>query len=127
MDRVIVINPGSGPVNGATAENAWENMERLLADCDLRFDDTPDSYQIRREEGGDHDGRFRFYVYSPGETFHTSVDMPGLPLERVRYMGEHDQNPWNFPRLYVDGSSWLWCYACGSLCERLGLDDEEAS
>jgi hypothetical protein len=37
------------------------------------------------------------------------VDMPGLPLHQVA-LREGD-NAWLFPRLYVDGNSWLWPYA----------------
>lgn len=42
---------------------------------------------------------------------HWSVDMPSLSLEKIRYMGEKTQNIWDFPRLYVNGSSWVWKYA----------------
>jgi hypothetical protein len=48
--------------------------------------------------------------------------MPGLPVEQVRYMGESGQNIWDFPRLYVDDSSWIWEFALSS-CEP---DDDEA-
>jgi len=37
--------------------------------------------------------------------------MPGLPLDRVRYIGAPEQNAWRFPRLFVDGNSWLWEFA----------------
>ncbi|MET9402659.1 hypothetical protein [Kitasatospora sp. NPDC002965] len=39
--------------------------------------------------------------------------MPGLSLDQVRWMNEPDQNIWNYPRLFVDGSSWVWWYALG--------------
>jgi len=39
-----------------------------------------------------------------------SVMMPGLSLERVRYMGE-PQNIWDFPRMCVDGNTWAWHFA----------------
>lgn len=28
----VIINPGSGPVSGATLDHAWLNMERMLVD-----------------------------------------------------------------------------------------------
>jgi len=31
--------------------------------------------------------------------------MPGLPIDEVHWMRQHDQNIWDFPRLYVGGSS----------------------
>jgi hypothetical protein len=49
------------------------------------------------------------------------IQMPGLPVERVRYMGETGQNIWDFPRLYVDDSSWIWQFAL-SVCKP---DDED--
>ena len=49
----------------------------------------------------------------PGEVVecrHT-VDMPGLPLAKVRFTGAKSQDIWTFPRLYVDDSSWVWLYS----------------
>jgi hypothetical protein len=39
------------------------------------------------------------------------VLMPGLLLSQVRYTGDGYQNIWDYPRLYVDGDSWVWKYA----------------
>ena len=50
------------------------------------------------------------------------IQMPGLPVDRVRFLDEDGQNIWDFPRLYVDDSSWVWKYAL-SVCEPDG-DDE---
>lgn len=52
-----------------------------------------------------------------------SVDMPGTPLTEVRYIDGAD--PWRFPRLYVDGSSWLWEFAVDMT--RLALRDPDGS
>lgn len=104
----IVINPGSGAVSGATEENAIENMKHFLVDCNIGA-----NYKFARfPEYDQDDGRFSFMVYESGgiRGIHHWVDMPGLPLDKVRYMGT-DQNPWHYPRLYVDGSSWLWSFA----------------
>jgi hypothetical protein len=102
----VLINPGTGPCGGATVDNAAENMEQFIKDC-------PCASRFEREEAGDYgDGRFCFQVFwdeCPGKSW--EVQMPGLPLDQVRYMGAEDQNIWNFPRLYVGGSSWVWKYA----------------
>lgn len=101
-----VINPGTGPCEDATLENAIKNMEQFIKDspCATRFE---------RDEGNDMgEGRFAFLVYwdgMPGKsTKSIQVDMPGLPLEQVRYMGLDGQKPGDFPRLYVGGGSWWW-------------------
>ncbi len=114
----VIINPGTGPVAGATLDNAYKNMEALLRDAGI-----PDAKWCRdvdAEEGG---GRFSFLVTVPdpddeGSTTGCPVDMPGIPLAEVRYLGEPGQNIWDFPRLYVDGSSWVWKFAVSQLRER---------
>ena len=109
----IYINPGSGPVVGATLENAAENMRAFLEDLVARGH-TVSNLQYQRDEG---DGRYTFtFVVTDAREEPTEIEMPGLPLDRVRWIGEPDQNIWDFPRLYVNGSSWVWKYAlnaCG--------------
>lgn len=97
---MIVINPGSGPVHGSSKENADKNMQKFLEDT------KSDSFEFSKEE---NDGRFA-YALRKGEWV-AEIKMPGLPLEKVRYMKEPGQSIWDFPRLYVDGSSWIWFYA----------------
>jgi hypothetical protein len=115
----IILNPGSGPVSGEpTAANAAANMQIFVADATsehgypVTFAKTP--------TGDDGEGRWTFTVTSADGTMH-EVDMPGLPLAQVRYMREPGQNIWDFPRLYVDGSSWVWVYALACV----GNADEE--
>lgn len=105
MSLGLVINPGTGSIPGATEENAIANMSQFMQDCDVK-----DMRYTRSAERDDSEGRFGFDLYREGDPLVVKVQMPGLPLERVRYMGETG-NPWNFPRLYVDGSSWLWEFA----------------
>lgn len=108
-DSNVFINPGSGPVANATYANAEANIQHYLTDMGVQgldyrlLDDTPDY------------GRYRFIIYR-GTRCHI-VDMPGLSLDQVRYVQQEHQNPWDFPRLYVDDSSWLWCFGM------LGEDD----
>lgn len=98
---IMVINPGTGPVAG-TKKQARANLKQLLADAGF-------SGAAVRFVGEGCGGRFKFRIRLDGKG--TSVEMPGLPLERVRFMGAEGQSAWNFPRLYVDGSSWLWEFA----------------
>lgn len=100
---VMIINPGAGPVDGTSAREARRNIGALCRDLALPLP----RVRVERRPGADHDGRYG-YVLRRGIR-ETEVTMPGLSLDRVR-LGPGD-NPWHFPRLYVDGSSWLWPYA----------------
>lgn len=120
---VAFINPGSGPVDGATEELACLAMEQLVKDTG--------SERFERCPRHDSDGRYGFKIYrrnkhenlnaidvempSLSPDLHAvDVEMPGLPLDQVRYLGP-PQNILNFPRLYVDGSSWVWCFAVSAV------------
>ncbi len=122
----LTINPGSGPVAPAldstnapraepSLENALANVRALLDDAGVR--ESAIIYPTKKRDGN---GRFVFSVIGYGSE--TEVSMPGLPLAETRYLGppeRPDQNIWSFPRLYVDGSSWVWCFAVDSVRERL--------
>lgn len=99
----VFINPGTGPVAGSTEEEARKNMKQLVIDADIQ------GARVRRKKRLDEDGRFGFRITYADQVW--DIEMPGLPLERVRYV--KGLNPWDFPRLYVDGSSWLWEFAVG--------------
>lgn len=105
----IIVNPGSGPVDGPiTEQHAITNMQRLLRDAGLE-----DAELSRVADRVDDEGRYRFTVSKDG--IEVPVDMPGIPLEQVRYMREAGQNIWHFPRLYVNDSSYVWVYAISCL------------
>lgn len=113
----IIINPGTGPVRGACEENALENMRMLVKDARLEH-----PVILRRAEHDYGQGRFAYSVFV--EDKEAEVQMPGLPLEQVRYTGAEEQNIWDFPRLYVEGSSWVWRYAVNVLSSYF-KDEEE--
>lgn len=103
----FILNPGTGPVENAALQHAIDNMQTFVVDAGV-----PTAI-VTHQPRCDKDGRFSFLVEFDGNNH--DVDMPGLPLEKVRYLGEPDQNIWHFPRLYVNGSSWVWKYAIGML------------
>lgn len=104
----LIINPGTGAVPNATEEAAVANMTALLKDAGA------DSVPFERTSEADYgEGRFAFTI--DNEDFSMEIQMPGLPLERVRYTGAADQNIWDYPRLYVNGDSWVWKYAVNSV------------
>lgn len=110
-----ISNPGTGFVgHGSNRRNADRNMRRLIADAGVA------SAHIERDGAPDENGRYP-YVVKLGRK-RATVDMPGLALERVRFVNEPGQNAWHFPRLYVDGSSWLWEFAVPWLRLALGLE-----
>lgn len=107
----IIINPGSGPVDDATEANAHAAIRQFTSDLRARGIAVVDM----RQPDLDGEGRYGFALTSEALPNGTAieVEMPGLPVDRVRYMDEDGQNIWDFPRLYVDGSSWVWKFALG--------------
>lgn len=55
----------------------------------------------------DGTGRYQFNLHRGIRAI--PVDMPGLPLDEVRCTDTY--RPPKCPRMYVDGNSWLWCFA----------------
>jgi hypothetical protein len=53
-----------------------------------------------------HDGRFPFRLTVNGHK--NLVEMPGLALELVRYTSADGQSICDYPRLYLNGGSWVW-------------------
>ena len=100
----LIINPGSGPVIAATEENAISNIEHFILDSGIK---DVDFVRIPSKDYGD--GRFAFVLWK--DNICHEVQMPGLSLEKVRYVDSEEQDIWQFPRLYVDGSSWVWKFA----------------
>lgn len=104
----IAINSGSGPVAEATEQNAIDNMAAFTDD--LRSRGINAATFVRRAEADYGDGRYAFTVLTDDETS-AEVQMPGLPLEQVRWLKSEGQDIWQFPRLYVDDGSWIWYFA----------------
>lgn len=110
----IVINPGSGPVSDATESAARAAVDHFVEDLRELHGIATAGVEPVRDEG---DGRWSFNLtFADGRR--VEVEMPGLPVERVRWMGGPDQNIWDFPRLYVDGSSWVWLFALRACSRR---------
>jgi hypothetical protein len=107
----FAINPGSGPVQEASLEHAQENIKVFAKDITKVHHFTVKD--IFRLEDDDDRGYFAYAldVEKYGLERRLRVDMPGLPLERVRYLGLPGQDAWEFQRLDLDHSSWLWKYA----------------
>ncbi len=101
----ILMNPGSGPVSGEVSwDNAYENINAYIADCEIPM-------RVVRSEHEANDGRYLFVLKNDEYDYQIDVEMPGLPLDRVRYVKGDGRNILEFPRLYVNGSSWIWYIA----------------
>lgn len=106
MSTILILNPGTGPIAAARERDARHNVSALCRDLELRAP----RISVDRHVTADTDGRYGYRLRRGIRS--VTVEMPGLPLDRVR-MGLTD-DAWQFPRLYVDGSSWLWPFAIRS-------------
>lgn len=114
----VFLNPGSGPVDGTSEEHALTNLVQLARDLRERGLRVGEPTRLpERDEGG----RYGFRL--PVEDREHVIDMPGLPVEEVRYLGQESGNIWHFPRLYVDESSWVWKYALNIIIDHDEDDD----
>lgn len=110
----VVLNPGTWDIEDSCVEGARINMNQLVIDCNFHLTDVT----IHEIQGGHRGGRFRFSVSRIGYNG-VIIDMPGCKLDSVRYMGFDYQDIWDFPRLYIDGSSYVWKYVIGLMREDL--------
>jgi hypothetical protein len=101
-----IVNPGTGAIEHSSSITAIGNMKHFLADHDVE-----DLKFIRVPELDYGQGRYAFLLYKQNGTRYHEIQMPGIPLSTVRFVSNETQNIYDFPRLYVDGSSWLWKYA----------------
>ena len=129
----FLINPGSGPVQHATAQQAEANMQAFLCELlslgHIEFSLEPVRYlhgQHHPEDDPERTGRWHFVLKANGRE--VEIEMPGAPADRVilrKGQTGPGHNPFNFYRLYVDGSSWLWEFAVEMAREiLLGVEEE---
>lgn len=107
----IAPNHGSGRLKLGSEKNAIKNIEQFVIDCDVgdvSWQSTPE-----KDSG---DGRHTFVLWKDGN--HVIVEMPGWELESVRYISD-SQNVWDYPRLYIDGDSWVWKFAVSRARDKL--------
>lgn len=118
---MLIINPGAGNVTEDLGlEQAYKNILQFIEDSEVPLEVS--DYNSKPEENG----RYNFILkLSLPVDISINVEMPSLPIEKVRFMGEQGQSIFDFPRLYVDGSSWVWKYAIVTkeqIIERLQSD-----
>lgn len=111
-----ISNPGAGPIEGGDVHAARANLDQFLDDLFTepgQHVTAPARELVKVSELGEpSDGRWPFEVELFGQR--VRVDMPGLRLSQVRYERGGHHNPFDFPRLFIDGDSWLWPLALQS-------------
>lgn len=110
---IVSINPGTGPVSDNGTNQSEINIKKFIEDLGVNA-----TFEFKEVL---EDGRHSYEIHFNGNTHY--IDMPAIPIENVRYVGGPEQNIWHFPRLYVDGSSWVWKYAL-NVCDFIGDEDE---
>lgn len=109
---MIIINPGTEDLPEATEVNAKIALGLFISDLRERGVEVGWNGTTVSEDGG----RWLAVLVHADHTH--DVEMPGIAPEVTR-RGE----PWVSPRLYVDGSSWLWQYGLRGWDE-CGQDDD---
>jgi hypothetical protein len=118
---VFIGNVGAGPITKSVTDlrDAERCMKVFAQDVSRSLGDR--RVWVVREPKLDENGRYGFVLGFRSSALPFEVEMPGLPLRDVRYMpdepGNEGQKAWDFPRLWVDGSSWLWKFAVRTISE----------
>lgn len=94
----IIINPGTESLTTHSEKNAIIIAQTICKDLEI-----PEKH-FKRNPERDNDGYYGFVFMGKGGKI--DVDIPGINPETV-IKGK----PFESPRLYVDGSSWLYGYA----------------
>lgn len=106
----VIVNPGAGPirVQGNTAKQSERNLRKLLRQANIKT-------VYKRDKQFKQDGRFYYIVGA-----NVSVAIPGIPYD--------GKDQFDYPRLYVDGSSWFWNFAVDAVkdifdtCDKMSCD-----
>lgn len=110
----MLVNPGTWTVPDATTEDAEANIATFVAELGL---DGVRCLPLPESDQDTDSGRFGFSLQLGDRS--CDVEMPGWPLDRVRFTQAPGQNVWHFPRLYVAGNSWLWMFAINQAKDEL--------
>ena len=98
---MLIINPETEAVQEATFENAEKAMQLLI-----EHSEQSDFVTYETVSKNSDDGRYDFILSSSKHEEKIEVSMPGCDPEITS-----ESRPFHSPRLYVNGSSWLWGYA----------------
>jgi hypothetical protein len=107
---MIIINPGTFNTpkgdRSQSEHNIKEFIKQLGVDAEYKFIEDCSN------------GRHSYKIWNDNHSH--IVDMPAIPLKDIIYKSGEKRSIFEFPRLYVDGSSWLWEFAL-----RVCFDDRD--
>lgn len=109
----FIINPGTDPCERSLRRYADASIRKFARDLGL-----PPSLPKRDGEQDEEEGLFPYKIKVGRRS--VRIDIPGWDWKRLRYMGK-PQCCGDFPRLYVDGSSYWWIYALSIAAEWLKI------
>ena len=115
---VVVINPGTGHIQGAQERWAHSNLRALLREA------APEARMTRRSEGEEDGsgGRWLFEVTQGNKS--VLVHSPGCPRSHCVFPPTAPDVLLPY-RFYVDGNSWMWPYAVSQIRDALGLSGKK--
>lgn len=103
---MFIINPGTEDTRDLGFQQAYSNIMKFIEDCEIPL------FMQKANGTPEVNGRYLFTLGTQlKRDLQWEVEMPSLPLDQVRYIDKEKQNILDFPRLYVDGSSWVWMFA----------------
>ena len=101
----IIINPGTGKTEDHGFEQALSNIKVFIEECSIDVELTS---SIKHPSD---DGRYSFLLQHKGTGKEFVIKIPALPLAEIYYTDSEKQNINIYPRLYVNGNSYVWKYA----------------
>lgn len=85
---------------------AYENVQKFMKDCEIEL------HIAKAEFIPDEKKRYTFILESNEvDNYTLKITMPSLSLDKVRYTEEKNQDVYNYHRILINDSSWLWKYA----------------
>ena len=107
---MIIINPGTEGVAGATLANAETIVTQICLDLNIDR-----ASIVRNPDLDDADGGWFGFKHANFE-----IEVPGDDPEIFL-----KSKPWVSRRMYVDGNSWLYGYGLGIMQDRLERGEDQ--
>jgi hypothetical protein len=101
---------------------ASKNLEQYIEDCEVNLKVIQCSFEP--VDNKDDENYYEFILQCiEYPTYEVKVTMPSFPLEMLRFTGEKGQNIYDYYRILIDDSSWIW--NCALITKRTVIDSIE--
>ena len=107
---MFILNPGTKPIKNGFTENAIEIAKEIINDLKKDFPNLITKRNLKRDSNG--------YIYFKLQNGNNIVELD-LPTQEKEIFFK--SKPWVSSRCYVDGSSWLYCFAYDIIKDKLRL------